>query len=60
MKLRQEQSTDRRIDDRALWLHNIEIKRVVGPGTFHRMDGPNSLNLKGVRLMVTDKADRTY
>lgn len=38
-------------DDLALW--NVEMKRVVEPGTFTVSAGPNSVELKSARLTVT-------
>jgi beta-glucosidase len=38
-------------DDLALW--NVQMKRVVEPGTFTIHAGPNSVDLKSTRLMVT-------
>jgi beta-glucosidase len=38
-------------DDLALW--NVEMKRVVEPGTFTIHAGPNSVDLKSARLTVT-------
>ncbi|HEU0100376.1 MAG TPA: glycoside hydrolase family 3 N-terminal domain-containing protein [Allosphingosinicella sp.] len=38
-------------DDLALW--NVEMKRVVEPGTFTIHAGPNSVDLKSAKLTVT-------
>ena len=38
-------------DDLALW--NVEMKRVVEPGTFTVSAGPNSVGLKSATLTVT-------
>ncbi|HYC95329.1 MAG TPA: glycoside hydrolase family 3 C-terminal domain-containing protein, partial [Sphingomicrobium sp.] len=38
-------------DDLALW--NLQMKRVVEPGTFTIYAGPNSVDLKEAKLMVT-------
>jgi beta-glucosidase len=38
-------------DDLALW--NVEMKRVVEPGTFTIQAGPNSVDLKSAKLTVT-------
>jgi beta-glucosidase len=38
-------------DDLALW--NVHMKRVVEPGTFTISAGPNSVDLKSVKLTVT-------
>jgi len=41
-------------DDLALW--NAEMKRVVEPGTFTISAGPNSVDLKSAKLIVTESA----
>ncbi|HWA31161.1 MAG TPA: glycoside hydrolase family 3 N-terminal domain-containing protein [Rhizomicrobium sp.] len=40
------------LDHRSLWFWNAEMKRVVEPGDFDIMTGPDSLNLKTVTLHV--------
>lgn len=42
---------DLRPDDLALW--NMQMKRVVEPGTFTIYSGPNSVDLKPAKLTVT-------
>ncbi|WP_332677554.1 glycoside hydrolase family 3 N-terminal domain-containing protein [Brevundimonas sp.] len=37
-----------------LWFWNIDMERVVEPGTFTVMSGPNSVDLKTATLTVTD------
>jgi beta-glucosidase len=39
-------------EDLALW--NLQMKRVVEPGTFTISAGPNSVDLKSAKLTVTD------
>jgi beta-glucosidase len=39
-------------EDLALW--NLQMKRVVEPGTFTVSAGPNSVNLKSAKLTVVD------
>ena len=41
-------------DDLALW--NAEMKRVVEPGTFTISAGPNSVDLRSAKLIVTESA----
>jgi beta-glucosidase len=43
-------------DDLALW--NLQMKRVVEPGTFTLSSGPNSVELKSAKLTVTPAAAR--
>ena len=40
-------------DDLSFW--NLEMKRVVEPGTFTIMTGPNSVDLKGAKLTVAGR-----
>ena len=39
-------------EDLALW--NAEMKRVVEPGTFTILAGPNSVDIKTATLRVTE------
>ncbi|HEX8660573.1 MAG TPA: glycoside hydrolase family 3 C-terminal domain-containing protein, partial [Brevundimonas sp.] len=41
------------ISPRDLWFWNIDMERVVEPGTFTLMAGPNSVDLKTATLTVT-------
>ena len=41
------------IAPRDLWFWNIDMERVVEPGTFTLMAGPNSVDLKTATLTVT-------
>jgi beta-glucosidase len=41
------------LDHRAFEMWNIDMKRVVEPGEFDIMTGPNSVNLKSTLLTVT-------
>ncbi|MFN3353411.1 MAG: glycoside hydrolase family 3 N-terminal domain-containing protein [Brevundimonas sp.] len=41
------------VGPRDLWLWNVDMERVVEPGTFTLMAGPNSVDLKTATLTVT-------
>ena len=42
------------LDERAFRFWNAEMKRVVEPGEFEIMIGPNSVDLKSTTLTITE------
>jgi len=38
-----------------LWFYNMQMKRVVEPGSFDIMVGPSSVTYQTVKLEVTEK-----
>ena len=42
------------LGERAFRMWNAEMKRIVEPGEFEIMAGPNSLDLKSTTLTITD------
>jgi beta-glucosidase len=42
------------LDERAFHFWNAEMKRVVEPGEFEIMGGPNSVDLKSTTLTIED------
>lgn len=51
----QTQRAELRLGPEALAFWNEDMKHVVEPGTFDIMVGPNSVDLKSVRLEVVER-----